>query len=134
MGLLAVGCSIVGIGALVIGAGAACYGANQIEYSEGARVGVVNKFSEQGLFCKTYDGQMALEGVRGGDRATAANVWEFSLDNWQRHGENKGDLVKKLNEALDSGKRVKLTYVQTWGEFPCRSDSGYMIQNVEYSE
>ncbi|KAF0200154.1 MAG: hypothetical protein FD167_5758, partial [bacterium] len=36
---------------------------NNYEYSKGTRSGMINKFSEKGLIWKTYEGQMAFEGI-----------------------------------------------------------------------
>jgi hypothetical protein len=105
--------------------------ANNIEYSKGARVGMINKFSEKGLIWKKYDGQLALEGIVSNSNAVGANVWDFSLDNFQAHGESKEELVKKITGYMDKGEKVKITYTQPVAVWPWRASETYLVQNVE---
>jgi hypothetical protein len=52
------------VGAVLILAGlVGCPVANSWKYSEGTRVGMVNKISQKGAIWKTHEGQMALEGI-----------------------------------------------------------------------
>lgn len=104
---------------------------NSYEYSSGSRAGVVNKVSKKGLIWKTYEGQMALEGVVSSGGSVGANVWDFSIDNQARHGENVSELAEKLNDALDSGKKVKIKYTQVIGGWPWRGSTGHYVQSIE---
>lgn len=110
------GCNIVG---------------NDFEYSKGTRTGMVNKFAQKGIIWKTYEGQMALEGIVSGGNYAGANVWDFSLDNQSRHGENRDELAKKIQDYLESGTKVKVNYIEPWTTWPWRSESNYLIQSVE---
>ena len=92
---------------------------------------MVNKMSKKGLFWKTYEGQMALEGIVSSGESMGANVWEFSIDNQARHGEDIEKLAEKLNEALESGQKVKVKYVEVIGGWPWRGSEGYYVQSVE---
>ena len=74
---------------------------------------------------------MALEGIVSSEGSVGANVWEFSIDNQARHGENREELTKKLNEALESGQKVKVGYTQVIGGWPWRGSTGYYVQSVE---
>lgn len=104
---------------------------NDFEYSKGARTGMINKFTEKGLIWKTYEGEMALEGIVSGENYSGANVWDFSLDNQSRHGENREELAKKIQSYLESGTKVKVTYVEPFTTWPWRSGTNYLIQSVE---
>lgn len=104
---------------------------NDYEVSKGKRTGMINKLSQSGLIWKSYEGQMALEGITSEGSSTAANVWNFSLDNQSRHGENKEELAKKLEQYLDSGTKVKVTYVEPLSTWPWRSKTDYLITSVE---
>ena len=53
------------------------------------------------------------------------------MDNQARHGENIEELQKKLNEALESNKKVKVKYIQVIGGWPWRGSTGYYVQGVE---
>ncbi len=103
---------------------------NDLQYSEGIRTGMINKFSEKGLAWKTYEGQMALEGIVGG-RTVGANVWDFSLDRQARHGEKTEELAQKIRTYLESGTKVKVTYVEPLKTWPWRSGTDYLITSVE---
>ncbi len=104
---------------------------NNIEYSNGTRVGVINKFSHKGFIWKTYEGEMALEGIVSTGTTTGANVWDFSLDDNREHGENIDKLAEEINRYLSEGKRVKMTYTEPWTTWPWRSGTDHLIQSVE---
>ncbi len=108
-----------------------CTMLNNYEYSSGSRAGVINKMSHKGLIWKTYEGQMALEGIVSSGERMGANLWEFSVDNQTRHGENKEELAKKLNEALESGQKIKVKYIEVICGWPWRGSTGYYVQSVE---
>ena len=105
--------------------------ANNVEYSKGERTGMINEMSEKGLFWKTYEGQMALEGIVSGNNSVGANVWDFSLDRQAKHGENTQELAKKLQEYLRNGTKVRVSYVEPIATWPWRSGTDYLIQSVE---
>lgn len=126
--LLGVGLAIaLSIGGCVGG----CKALNNYEYSSGSRAGVVNKTSKKGLIWKTYEGEMALEGIVSSGQSSGANIWKFSVDNQTRHGENKDETVKKLNDALESGQKVKIEYIQVLGGWPWRGSTGHYVQDVQ---
>lgn len=104
---------------------------NGFEYSKGSRTGMINKLSEKGLIWKTYEGQMALEGMVSGEGYTGANVWDFSLDRQARHGEDTKDIVNKINGYLETGTKVKVDYIEPFMTWPWRSGTNYLIQKVE---
>ncbi len=105
---------------------------NSIDYSQGTRVGVINKLSEKGLISswKTYEGEMALEGLVGGQRI-GANLWHFSLDKEARHGENTSELLEKLRQYQEAGVSVKVDYIEQLATWPWRGSTSYFVQNVE---
>lgn len=128
----AVGCSIVTATALIIATTiGGCNMLNNYEYSSGSRAGMINKISKKGFLWKTYEGQMALEGIVSSGESMGANVWDFSIDNQARHGENVNELSKKLNEALESGQKVKVNYIEVWGGWPWRGSTGHYVQSIE---
>lgn len=123
--------SVLAIAATVGGCTGGCSMLNNYEYSSGTRAGMINKISKKGLIWKTYEGQMALEGIVSSGGNMGANVWDFSIDNQARHGENVEELAKKLNEALESGQKVKIEYVQVIGGWPWRGSTGHYVQSVK---
>ena len=111
--------------------GGYCSWANNYEYSRGTRVGVVNKFTNKGLVWKTYEGEMALEGLTSGGSSTGANLWDFSLDSERRHGENIEELARKIQESSEAAQKVRIKYVQPYESWPWRGETGYFVQSVE---
>nr|MBI4157176.1 hypothetical protein [Candidatus Woesearchaeota archaeon] len=122
----------VGIGFLVfvLGGGCGSY-TNSHEYSNGIRTGMINKISKKGLIWKTYEGQMALEGIVSDGQRMGANVWDFSIDNQARNKENIEELAKKAQEYLESGTQVKVRYREVLWGWPWRGSTDYYIQAVE---
>ena len=104
---------------------------NNMEYSNGTRAGVINKFSHKGYIWKTYEGEMALEGIVSTGTTTGANVWDFSLDDSREHGENIDKLAEDINRYLGEGKKVKVTYIEPWKTWPWRSGTDHLVQSVE---
>jgi hypothetical protein len=70
-------------------------------YSTGERAGYVQKFSEKGYVCKTYEGELVLVSMPG----TQAEKFLFTVKD--------KSLVEKINNSL--GKRVRLTYEEHKG-------------------
>ena len=105
---------------------------NSWQTGEGDRVGMVNKLSKKGLIqrWKTYEGQMALEGISGSGDSLGANVWDFAIDNYLPE-EKQQEFVRKLQDSMDSGQKVKIHYHQIMATWPSRSGSGYLIQSVD---
>jgi hypothetical protein len=104
---------------------------NNLEYSEGQRVGVVNKISKKGLIWKTKEGQLSLEGRTSTGDYTGAGVWDFSIDKLAKHGENVDELYSKINEYMEEGRRVKIDYKQPLAIWPWRAETRYLVQSVE---
>ena len=100
-----------------------------IHYSDGYRTGKIIKFSNKGIICKTWEGEMLLGGFRKDSEGNVeANNFTFSIDS-----ENQEDqkIVDEILSAMDSGKRVKLHYSQEIFTSPCRSSTDYFIKKVE---
>ncbi|MEK6823253.1 MAG: hypothetical protein AABY13_05465 [Nanoarchaeota archaeon] len=118
---------VVAAGALVIGA---VQWANGYEYSRGKRVGVINKFSEKGFLWKTHEGEMALEGIVSSGGATSANIWQFSLDDSAKQGENLKDLAQRIDDYASAGRKVSVEYVENLTAWPWRGSTSYFVQKV----
>ncbi len=97
---------------------------NNIEYSRGQRIGIINKISEEGLFWKTREGQLSLEGK-------AIEFWNFSLDNSDKDKEGVNNLYAKIKTYSKEGQRVKITYKQPLAVWPWRACTKYLVQSVE---
>lgn len=91
-------------------------------YSQGSRVGTISKFTYKGFVNKSWEGQLVMGGMTTDSEGHAqANVWNFSVSD--------PAVVEKLQHAMDTGKRVKLTY--TDGNWSLgQRDTTYLVTDV----
>ena len=90
-------------------------------YSQGDRAGFVQKLSEKGWLCKTWEGEMALVTIPG----TVAEKFFFTVPS--------SDTAAKINVSL--GKRVALHYQQhKWIPLSCFGDTEYFVTDVHLME
>ena len=86
-------------------------------YSKGERAGYIQKLSQKGWICKTWEGELAMANLPG----TMPEIFRFSVRN---------DSIARLLEK-DVGKRVSVTYEEHRGvPTSCFADTGYYITNV----
>lgn len=86
-------------------------------YSKGERAGYVQKISQKGWLCKTWEGELAMANLPG----SMPEIFKFSVRN---------DSVAKLIEQ-NSGKRVSLSYEQHRGvPTSCFAETQYYITNL----
>ncbi|MEX2017323.1 MAG: hypothetical protein WD876_02520 [Candidatus Pacearchaeota archaeon] len=101
---------------------------NNIDYSQGQRVGVINKVSEKGLIWTTKEGQLSLEGRTSTGEPTGAGTWDFSIEKGSKNAE---DIYSQIKKYMEDGKRVKISYNEPFATWPWRSETNYLIQSVE---
>jgi hypothetical protein len=90
-------------------------------YSEGERVGFVQKLSKRGWVCKTNEGELAMANVIG----QQASIFTFTV--------RDDALVPKI-EAL-SGHKVALKYEEHQGvPTSCFGDTTYFVTGVRKAE
>lgn len=104
-------------GTFLGGVGCSCVGCYS-HYSSGERTGTIVKFSQKGLYFKSWEGQMHL-GV--GQAALGAAVWDFSV--------RDEAIVEKVQAALDAGKPVTVHYHQ-WMAKPISIETVYVVDAV----
>lgn len=90
------------------------------DYSEGERSGVIQKFSKKGFIHKTYEGEMAMDGIKINSEGKDGSVFEFSVVD-----EN---VAKQLDTLV--GKRVTLKYEQKIHVSFNDGSSNYLIKSV----
>ena len=91
-------------------------------YSEGERVGYVQKFSKKGFVCKTWEGEMAMVTMPG----TVSEKFLFTVPS---------DAVAAKLNAANSGKRMALHYQQhKWIPTSCFGDTEYFVTDVRLME
>jgi hypothetical protein len=90
-------------------------------YSEGERVGFVQKISKRGWFCKTNEGDLAMVNLPG----QPAQMFSFTV---------RDDKVITEIEAL-AGHRVALKYEEHRGiPSSCFGETGYYVVSVQKAE
>lgn len=99
------------------------YFAVTFDYSEGGRAGTVTKFSNKGIFNKTWEGELAMNNFSRGQNGSLSNSFLFSAKD--------PAVIKALEEARDHGAPVKLQYKQTLAHLPWQQDTSYVIVGVE---
>jgi hypothetical protein len=87
-------------------------------YSSGERAGYVQKLSEKGFVCKTFEGELVLVSMPG----TQAEKFFFTVKN--------AAVAKRINETV--GKRVRLIYEEHVGiPTNCFGESSYFVHDVQ---
>lgn len=112
-----------------------CFSGCAQNFSDGFRVGYIQKFSKHGVFFKTYNGTLRVVSYAGQLASNTDDTWDFSLDRLEKAGENTQELAKKINEAMEKGIRVKLHYKQSTAFLnfiSFRGDTEYFIQAVDF--
>ena len=88
-----------------------------VSYSNGERVGYVQKISHKGWVCKTWEGELAMVSMPG----TAPQIFYFSVPS--------DAVARKVMDA--AGQRVALTYEQHRGvPSKCFGETEYFITGV----
>ena len=87
-------------------------------YSSGERAGYVQKLSQKGFVCKTYEGELVLVSMPG----TQAEKFFFTV--------RDAAIAKRINETV--GKRVRLIYEEHVGvPTTCFGETGFFVQDVQ---
>jgi hypothetical protein len=90
-------------------------------YSDGERVGWVQKFSRKGWLCKTWEGELAMSNVPG----VAPQLFAFTV--------RDDAIAEAINNA--AGKRVALQYEQHKGvPTSCFGETEYFVKQVRVVE
>lgn len=104
----------------VLGFAAYTWSALHFAYSKGDRAGFVQKFSQKGWLCKTWEGQIAMANLPG----TMPEMFDFSV---------RSDSVAKLI-TKSMGQRVDITYEQHRGiPTSCFGETEYFVTSVRPS-
>ncbi|HEY2849267.1 MAG TPA: hypothetical protein VGI97_05275 [Gemmatimonadaceae bacterium] len=88
-------------------------------YSNGQRVGFVQKFSRKGWICKTWEGELAIVNMPG----AMSQIFDFSVRN--------DSVAKAISEAMAKG-RVSLEYSEHRGvPTSCFGETNYYVTGVK---
>ncbi len=101
------------------------FGEPSPSYSDGYRVGVIEKFSRKGFVFKSWEGRMILQGyTRDGDGNLVVRSFPFSV--LPQHQA----IAAQIEAAMSSGSPVRVHYRQDWmGQV--RYSSSYFVDAVE---
>jgi hypothetical protein len=107
--------SFVFVAALVIAG--YTWSALHFAYSKGDRAGFVQKFSQKGWLCKTWEGQIAMANLPG----TTPEMFDFSV--------RDDSVAKAIMKSM--GQRVDITYEQHTGlPTNCFGETQYFVTSV----
>ena len=88
-----------------------------VNYSNGERVGYVQKISRKGWVCKTWEGELAMVSMPG----TAPQIFAFTIQS--------DSVARKVMDA--AGQRVALVYEQHRGvPSSCFGETEYFITDI----
>ena len=100
-------------------------------YSEGFRVGTIQKISKKGFLLKTYEGELTqgmietnVDPASGGGTGVSTRIWYFSA-------EKSEPLLQAMDHAIETNKRVKLFYHERYARLPWVGESAYVVYKVE---
>lgn len=100
-------------------------------YSEGFRVGTIQKISKKGFLLKTYEGELtqgmietSVDPASGGGTGVSTRIWYFSA-------EQDPKLLEAMNQAIEMNKRVKLYYHERYARLPWVGESNHVVYKVE---
>ena len=90
-------------------------------YSSGERAGYVQKFSQKGWLCKTWEGELAIVAIPG----SLPEIFPFTV--------RDDKVAAEINAVM--GKRVSLAYQQHLGiPSTCFGETGYYVNKVHVVE
>jgi len=108
---------------LVLAAGGYLFFIFNWSYSDGDRVGYLQKFSHKGWLCKTYEGELAMTTVPG----VAPVIWTFSVQMWDE------PIAQQINGLL--GKKVVLHYRELrYLPSTCFGETSYFVESVKTAD
>jgi len=90
-------------------------------YSEGERAGYLQKFSEKGWVCKTYEGEIAMTTVPG----VAPVLWDFTVWDDQIAGQFRNYMGKKVVVHYREYRYLPTT---------CFGETGYFVDRLTLVE
>jgi hypothetical protein len=112
-----------GLSAAALGVGGRIVYDNVYSYSRGDRTGEIFKFSEKGTLCKTWEGQMVMNGYGHVDGQGTTGNFEFTVMD--------KTLIPKIEQAMRTHENVDLTYREVKWKASCLQDSYYVVTDIQ---
>ncbi len=108
---------IAAVALAIVGSALYTFATLEFSYSEGERVGFVQKLSKKGWLCKTNEGELAMVNIVG----QQATIFDFTV---------RDDAVVTAIEAL-AGHKVTLHYAEHRGvPSSCFGETTYFVTGV----
>jgi ABC-type sugar transport system substrate-binding protein len=118
---IAIRAGLLAVALVIVGSALFTFFTLHYSYSEGERVGFVQKVSKKGWVCKTNEGELAMANVLG----QQAQIFDFTV---------RGDDVVQQIEALN-GHKVALTYEEHRGiPSSCFGETTYFVTAVKKAD
>jgi hypothetical protein len=106
------------------------FGSAMPNYSDGERTGDVYKFSNKGVFAKSWEGEMYLGGfTTDSNGGLQAEKFYFSLPG---DSSNK-EAIEKLQQCARERRNCTVHY-QQWLKSPWYLSSSYAVQSVDVGD
>lgn len=93
-------------------------------FSDGFRAGTMVKISKKGYVFKTIEGELNLGNYFTEKGSPSTSIWNFSV------ASDADSVMTKLENAVLTGKRVKLHYKEMYMQFSWRGDTKYFVYKV----
>lgn len=93
-------------------------------FSDGFRAGTMVKISNKGYVFKTIEGELNLGNYFTEKGSPSTSIWSFSVNT------NADSVQQKLENAVLTGKRVKLHYKEMYSKIFWRGDTKYFVYKV----
>jgi hypothetical protein len=90
-------------------------------YSDGVRIGTIQKFSKKGFIYNSWEGELVMGGLKTSKEGNISNVWVFSVLD--------ASVAKSIDNAAMSGEQVSLRYCQSI-PLQVTTDTDYRITQV----
>ncbi|TAL27179.1 MAG: hypothetical protein EPN97_18050 [Alphaproteobacteria bacterium] len=95
-------------------------------YAEGSRTGTIFKLSKKGGLCKTWEGEMMMDGIGLNDGQGVTASFQFTVMDEK--------LLPKIEDEKNKGERVELKYRQAKWLWSCLQESEYVATAVNKIE
>lgn len=93
-------------------------------FSDGFRAGTMVKISKKGYVFKTIEGELNLGNYFTEKGSPSTSIWNFSVES------GADSVMAKLENAVLTGKRVKLHYEERYVQLSWRGDTKYFVYKV----
>jgi len=94
-------------------------------YSDGYRAGVPIKISHKGKLIKTHEGELNEGGLTNTAQGVLPSKWAFSIK------DKDSEVRKKLEEAIEENRRVKVYYYEKYAQLFWLGDTKYFVHKVQ---